>query len=132
MRTFLATAHGGELEFMDHEAWRQFLIQNPGEVFINIGKNRRKKQRSDNQNAYYWGVCLQLISDHTGESTEDLHDHFRVRFLMHGERFARPKSTTSLTTAEFEDYLAKIRLFAQQDLNVFIPLPHEYLLTQAI
>lgn len=126
MNTFTAISHNGELEYTDPERLRQFLIQNPGEMFVNVGKNRRKI-RSNSQNEYYWGVVLQLISEFTGETVEDLHDHFRVRFLMQGEKFSHPRSTTSLTTAEFEDYLAKIRLFATQDLNVFIPLPNENL-----
>jgi hypothetical protein len=125
MNTFTAISQGGKLEFSDPKRLEQYLIMNPGEVFINIGKNRRHKSRSLSENAYYWGVVLKLISEHTGETVEDLHDHFRVRFLMHGEKFERPRSTTSLSVAEFEEYLAKIRLFATQDLNVFIPLPNE-------
>lgn len=129
MQSFIAISQGGELEFTDPERLKQFLLLNTGEMFVNIGKNKRNKQRSNNQNAYYWSIVLQLISDHTGETVEDLHDHFRVRFLMRGEKFARPVSTTSLSVSEFEDYLSKIRMFASQDLNVFIPLPNENLLT---
>lgn len=130
MQTFIAISQEGELEFADPERLKQFLLYNPGELYINIGKNRRKKTRSEGENKYYWGVVLQLISEHTGETPEDLHDHFRVRFLMQGDKFQRPRSTTSLSVTEFEDYLSKIRIFAQQDLNVFIPLPHENLLTE--
>lgn len=131
MQTFMAISQDGELEFAEPDRLKQYLLLNTGEVFINIGKNRRNKTRSDQENRYYWGVVLPLISDHTGETTEDLHDHFRVRFLMHGDKFQRPRSTTSLTISEFEDYLSKIRMFAIQDLNVFVPLPNESLLTYA-
>jgi hypothetical protein len=131
LQTFTAIAQGGQLEFTDPKSLEQFLVMNPGEVFINIGKNRRKRQRSNNQNEYYWGCVLKLISEHTGDTVEDLHDHFRIRFLMRGVKLDSPRSTTSLSTSEFEEYLSKIRHFAQMDLQVFIPLPHENLLTLA-
>ena len=130
MQTFTALGDtSGKLEFVDEDRLRQFVRMNAGELFVNIGKNRRKKGISSPQRAYYFGVILQLISDHTGESVDDLHDHFKVRFLMHGERFERPKSISSLTSAETEEYFHKIRMFAQLDLNVFIPLPNEAPLT---
>lgn len=124
-QVFTAISQGGELEYTDPMALRQFLVMNPGEVFVNVGRNRRKSQRSNPQNAYYHGVVLKIISDHTGETVEDLHDHFRVRFLMHGEKFARPRSTSGLSVGEFEEYLSKIRMFANLDLGCIIPLPNE-------
>lgn len=124
-QTFTAISERGELTFNDPQRLKHFLAMNPGEMYINIGRNKRKKQRSNAENAYYWGIVLKIISDHTGETVEDLHEHFRVRFLMQGEKFSRPKSTTGLSVGEFEEYLQKIRMFATTDLNCFIPLPNE-------
>lgn len=97
---------------------------NNREVYVVI-KNRRKT-RTNNQNSYYWGVVLELISQHTGHLPEHMHDYFRFQFLMDRElNFPRPISTKDLNTQDFEEYLSKIRMFASQELGIFIPLPNE-------
>lgn len=127
-QTFIGISNQGKIEWSDPEGLRQFLIQNPGEVFVNIGKNKRRKQRSLPENSYYWAVVLKSISDYTGYTIEEVHDAMRFKFLRTGERLERVRSTTSLSVSEFEDYLSKIRMFAGQDLNVFIPLPNEVIM----
>lgn len=77
------------------------------------------------ENNYYWGVVLDAIADTTGYTPEEVHDAMRWKFLRVGGRFERVKSTTSLSTHEFEEYLEKIRMFANQELNCRIPLPRE-------
>lgn len=56
-QNFIAYSRQGELEFTDSEAVRQFLLLNPGEVFINIGKNRRKTPRTTPQNSSIHLYC---------------------------------------------------------------------------
>lgn len=89
------------------------------------------KTRSHPQNRYYWGVVLTMIAAETGHITEELHEFFKDKFLprvyvsVAGQERQIPKSTTSLDTMFFEQYLEQIRAFAATELNMRIPLPHE-------
>jgi len=90
---------------------------------------RAKKQRSNPQNSFYWGVCLALLADHTGYNVNDLHEILKNKFLPKmymeiGEKsYELPKSTTKLSTVEFDSYIEEIRAFAASELNVIIPSP---------
>lgn len=85
-----------------------------------------KKDRTKSQNSLMW-MWLGIISNDTGESPENLHEVFKLRFLgtekiqSMGYSIEIPKSTTKLTTQEFTDYLDKIEGLA---LSIDIRLPH--------
>lgn len=83
--------------------------------------------RSVVQNAYYWAVVLKTISDHTGFETEELHELFGKMFGKKKELFGETiiLSTTTYNTVEFEDYLLKIRNWAGEFVDCYIPLPNE-------
>ena len=89
---------------------------------------RKKKQRSLNQNAYYWGVVIALVSERTGYTADEAHDAMRMKFLKdYKGNLESIKSTTSLSTVEMEEYLSKIRQFASDpdELDIYIPEPNE-------
>jgi hypothetical protein len=97
---------------------------NGKEVTATLAK--KTKPRSNNQNAYYWGVVIQLISDHTGYSPDEAHDAMIMKFLQeHKANLDSIKSTTDLSTVEFEDYMSTIRMFASINLDCYIPEPNE-------
>ena len=93
--------------------------------------------RTEEQNAYYWGVALPAIaaglSDAWGESytAEQAHEICKQLFLAKPtyDRAADVRtgqtdpSTATLTIAAFGEYLDKIRLLAAEFLHVEIPLP---------
>lgn len=89
---------------------------------------RYVKRRSNNQNNLYWQWMTE-IGDYTGYTKEEMHDFFREKFLapvpmMVGTSTERPpRSTTSLTTAEMQDYLDRIYRFAVTDIGVRLTLP---------
>ena len=93
---------------------------------------RKSKKRSVDQNAYYWGVVLMYIGSEIGYTKEESHEAMGRIFLSYEkanaktgeiERFVR--STTELSTVEFEEYLEKIRQYCIQELDILIPLPNE-------
>lgn len=97
-----------------------------------------KKQRSNNQNAYYFGVILSIlqncIKESWGEvwSKEKAHDFCKLQFNFiervnesTGEVVKVPKSTTENTTTAQEEYHAEIRNFIKEWFNVDVPLPNE-------
>lgn len=92
-----------------------------------------KKDRSNQQNKYYFGTVLKAISDYTGFSKGDLHELFKSNLLpskmiMLGDKnVSVTQSTTELTTVEFEQYISEIMQFASESLSLYIPSPNEVL-----
>jgi len=93
---------------------------------IEVVVRKERSQRSNNQNAYYWGVVIPILGDYFGYNFEEMHDALKMKFLRHGAcDLETVKSTTKLNTAEFEDYLEKIRMWAITEYNVAVPMPNE-------
>ncbi len=99
---------------------------------------RKKKKRSSNQNGYYWGVIIPAFmyefSKAMGEPVSDTttHETLKNRFNSKeivnektGEVITVARSTTELTTTEFEVYLDECRMFMAEFFDVSIPLPNE-------
>jgi hypothetical protein len=88
-----------------------------------------RKNRSDKENRYYWGVVVNLISKELGYFPDETHHALRFKFLRTsgGEQgtLETAKSTTELSTKEFEDYLEHIRIWAGAFLGIYIPKPNE-------
>ena len=106
--------------------WQNALKLNEGkQVTITIG--RMTKERSNPQNSYLWGVVYRMIADETGNSTDDVHEEMKRMFLTTQTSGPIPmtKSTTKLTTVEFQAYFEKIIQWAAEFLNMYIPLPDE-------
>lgn len=90
-------------------------------------------ERSLRQNSYYWGVVIKILSDYTGFEPDEMHEDLKNRFLKYykvikatGEERELAKSTSNLSTEEFEAYLDMIRRWAMIEHDVYIPLPNEY------
>ncbi len=84
-----------------------------------------RQTRSMNQNNYYWGVIIKILGEELGYRDEEMHDALRMKFLQEHGKIETIKSTTGLNTKEFEEYLAKIREWASEELSIFLPLPNE-------
>lgn len=84
------------------------------------------KYRSLPENNYYWGVCVEAISQYTGFTPQEVHSLLKWKFLRIVKgKLESCRSTTELSVGEFEKYLAEIRQWSSQELNCFIPLPGE-------
>jgi hypothetical protein len=76
-----------------------------------------REKRSNIQNAYYW-VVLGIIGEYTGYEPEEMHELMKFKFLgfdekvikQTGEVLKNIKSTKTLDTLEFSNYIEKIRL----------------------
>ncbi|MBR2691824.1 MAG: hypothetical protein IKE42_28550 [Aquamicrobium sp.] len=86
-----------------------------------------KRNRSKAANAYYWGVVLAILADHTGHTAEELHELFKLKFLRReavtvlGEGLLMHPTTTSLKVDEFTEYLEQIRILAAEKLGCSLP-----------
>lgn len=88
----------------------------------------KKKLRSLKENKYYWGVVVAILQDWSGEDeAEVIHEALKRKFLS-GRAYKDlifTQSTTTLSTVEFEEYLANIRQWASLEHGVYVPSPSE-------
>lgn len=123
---FEGTIKNGRVKLKHIDAFNNLVasFQEGSQVRISIG--RFKHNRSENQNRYYWGVVVHILAEHLGYFPEEMHEALKLHFL---KKEANPlptvRSTTSLDTAEFEDYLEKVRMWAMTEHEVKIPMPNE-------
>ena len=101
---------------------------NDKDVFITV--KIAKHNRSLNQNAYYFGVVVEILAELTGYSKSEMHEILKAKFLIDtgivgNESVTFSRSTTELDTSEFEKYINDIREWASSMLNCYIPLPSE-------
>src|SRR3990167_11251232 len=66
--------------------WYQHCINKfPDGESVTLEVHNRRPKRTEQQNRYYWGVYLPLISQETGERDLDaLHELFKGKFLAQG------------------------------------------------
>lgn len=121
---FFGKIENSKLVLNEPDNYKIFLskIKDYPSVIVNIEK--RKKTRTLDQNSYYWGYVLDLISSETGHSNNELHSIFKKMFLSKRfiklggkEREAEP-TTTILDVGEFIDYIDKIKVFSSQELGI--------------
>lgn len=97
-----------------------------------------KKQRSIQQNRFYWGVILVIVQNCLKEAghlmcVNDVHELLKLKFLKEivfvdestGEVTERIKSTIELSTSQEMDYFANIKIWVREYFNVEIPEPNE-------
>lgn len=119
---------------------------------VQLTVEKVKRGRSHSQNAYYHGVVVKLIAQHTGHDPEQIHELLKQMFSpkwhlawsttpdlkvhnyssalgpeLEPERheIAVPTSTTRLDTIEFVEYTERCRVWANEFLGLQIPLPGE-------
>jgi hypothetical protein len=116
----------GKLTLVNPERFRRALrglLNAPVDVTV----RRHRRTRSDRQHRYYFGVVVEILSEFTGYTSDEMHDALKWKFLQvdPGSSLPTVRSTTNLTTVEFEDFLERVRMWAAADLRVVIPLPNE-------
>ena len=120
---FVGKVENGKLQIRNVKAFEQWLKCLKGDVQIIVKKKR--KDRTLNQNAYYW-VCMTIIGDALGYHPEEMHATFKAMFLVdRSGRMPVVRSTTRLNTVEFSEYFERI---ASQvaELGIVLPDPEDY------
>lgn len=123
---FPAKVENGRIKVIDHPKFVEYLRGLEGKI-IELIAREPKKIRSNNQNSYMWGVVYKILSEYTGHTKDEIHDAMRRMFLANPNDILKiPRSTTTLSTKEMEEYLASIRQWAAgEPLNCSIPEPNE-------
>lgn len=118
----------GRLSFDDQAAFAHVRGSLRGRA-VQVLIEPKRKPRSVDQNEYYWGVVLKEISNKSGHTPDEAHDAMREKFLSKYDDktgLMIMRSTTSLSSAEFEKYMRDIRMWASE-MGWFIALPNEQL-----
>lgn len=88
-----------------------------------------RKSRTALQNRYMHGVVLEILGEHCGYHKDEMRAALCHKFLSDIDAatgLMRIKGTSDLTTVGFEEFMARVRQWAGEELGVFIPLPNEY------
>ena len=119
----------GQLVVDNREGLIQACKKYPEGAYLVVSKN--KPNRSNEQNRYYFGVVVKILSNETGYTVDEMHEILKYKFLGVKEiswgtdRIVTIKDSKSLKTDEFEDYLKRIREWASAELSIYLPLPNE-------
>lgn len=126
--TFVGTVTKGNLHLDMQPSFDRWLVTLEGKRVICEVKQFRKS-RTSNQNRYYWGVMVGILSEELGYEPDEIHMMLREKFLrIHDERhpdFVIAKSTTKLNTQQFNEYIEAIQRWASIEHQVYIPDPNE-------
>lgn len=98
-----------------------------------------QKRRSGNQNRYYFGVVIPLVTQFFRDAgnmvdAEDVHNYLKLRVGKLAQIMVTPDgevtktlgSTAKLSTAEFEAYMLRIRAWGAE-YGLIVPEPNESL-----
>lgn len=125
----------GALRIRNKREMKQALSHwRDGDVTVTV--ERKHATRSLPQNAWYWGVIVELISEHTGYTPDEVHDVLKAKFIpkklaicdSNGEvkdELVIGGTTTQLNKIQFGEYCEAIRQWAAEDLGVVIPDPSD-------
>jgi hypothetical protein len=102
---------------------------------VRVTYRRDFPQRSIPQLRYYRGVVVPMLADHLGYEPDEMHEALKRKYLGYEERehttrdgktvmLEATHSTSSLTTATWEDYMEWCRRLGAS-LGCNIPLPNE-------
>jgi hypothetical protein len=117
----------------DDEPFKNMLAYFQSSPFtkFKVEIKEHKKQRSNNQNALYWS-WLTIVGKDLGYESEELHEALKAKILgvierktIFGNTVNEPRSTTSLNTKEFTEYLNAVQSFAMS-LGITLPSPEYY------
>jgi len=122
---FSATVKKGKVIFDKLEMLNGYLISFEGKQ-IDVVIRKKKKIRSNVQNAWYWSCVVSIPAEHFGYTPDEMHEAYKFLFLKKSEE-GKPltvRSTTQLSTAEFTSYIEQCRQWCAGE-GLVIPDPGE-------
>lgn len=125
---FLVQVHAGEIKHIKPDEFQNYANSLQDGLY-EIILRKQKELRSIEQNAYFHGVVVALIAQHTGHPTQDVKDFLKSQFLtkeivIRDKVYKIVRHTANLSKSEFEDFMRDCRMFGDT-IGVYIPLPNE-------
>lgn len=127
---FYCTSRDMKLVPDNQKAWLDYLLSVDKKKLV-VTIERETGVRSISQHRYYW-ACLEVIANHTGNHSNELHELFKRLFLppkfikVLGKEIKIPSSTTNLNKSEFTEYMMKIEAEVAS-MGITLPKPDEYI-----
>lgn len=123
------SADGERLEMESRRGFKAWLRTLAGQS-VQFVLQRRKKKRSSSQNAFWWGVVVPMFAKQCGylpSEHDAVHDEL-IRVLLGLKPDSHPalkirRSSTTLTTQEFNELIEHAQVFAAEKLGMVIPDP---------
>jgi len=118
----------GKLKFDAPDKFMVYLSGLEGKRFeLTLQKERHARTLS--QNAYYWGVVIEILRNHFGYESDEMHEALKFKFLKKFEDsdLVTVGSTAKLSTVEFCEYIDRIMEWAASEHRIIIPTAGEYL-----
>lgn len=106
----------GKLRLADREAFMR-EVEAMGDCDVEVILRKVERKRSLDQNAFYHGIIVPRLSEHTGYEKEELHTELKRRFI-------NGRSTTTLNTTEFCRFVEDCQRLGSE-LGCYIPDPNE-------
>ena len=123
--TTTARVEHGKLFILGRRQFDQLVAQLPDGAAVEVSVTIRRATRSQQANAYYWGVVIHAFHQHTtrqemGYTADDLHEVCKAKFVPkrlsivahNGEvagDYVLGGSTRPLTVTEFYEYVEQVR-----------------------
>ena len=125
--TFEVEIKDGELIWLEGSNLRfnKWKLSNKGIFQLSLKKPTRR--RSTSANAYYWSCVVPIVQDYVGEEdAEEIHNLLKSQFLrtkvvIKGKEYTKIGRTSTLTTAQFADYLERVMLWGGRELGLVFP-----------
>lgn len=120
------TKRNGEVS-MDRDFGFMCSLLRNGEYTVKIVRKTKPRTISQNALMWLWYTCME---DSTGQPKEDFHEYYKQKFLGRdiyiGQTPSRVYgSTTDLNTAQFTNYLEKVKADAATEFGIILPLPED-------
>ena len=125
---FIALKRKNKLEMSASEEFRyKKYLGSLKEGLYDIIIKKHKNKRTLDQNAYYFGVVLSILSDYFGYEVDEMHEEMKLKFNPVKSKINTGLlvggSTKKMNTEEFSEYIEKIRRWAAIDYQIEIPDP---------
>lgn len=130
---WLGAVTKGRLTLDAEAAFRAYIKALPDQP-IQLVLQRRKSQRSLDQNAWVFGIAYPIIAEALGYDAHEIEDlHYALVAKWGGEHFDKRlgamvpnKRSSKLSTTEYSDYMEWLVRFAATELGgIVVPLPGE-------
>lgn len=122
---FLAEIRNNQIIYARPDLVEMYLGSFEGKP-VNVSIERVRKNRTANQNSWYWACVVSIPAEHYGYTKDEMHEAYKLMFLKK-ESFDKPttiKSSANLSTGEFTEYVENCRNWAAEQ-GFVIPDPNE-------
>lgn len=111
------------------KAWIKHKFKEGQKVLIVVKKFSKK--RTNQQNAYYWAVVVDILANHFGYEPEEMHEELKQMFNPIDSKIRPGKkiggSTTKIPRDKFiDDYCERICRWAATEYQIVIPPPQGF------